>query len=1402
MTNQRYPWQRFWCPRDGAMSLADGGYLVDPAGEWGKAYNPHVRPFEEISETRCLVLLGEPGIGKSNAMREAFDLIAERAPAEGIPAPLWIDLRQFGDETRLLDRLTSPGDIREWVAGTAELEIYLDSLDECLLRVDTVATLIPEALEQLPIDRLRIRLACRTGSWPGTLEAALRQQFGEEAVGVYELAPLRRVDVGSAAASNGIDPDEFLREVASREVEALANRPVTLNFLLGERRNGGRLPTSKLELYEEGCRRLTGETSRFRLDAGHRGRLDAEARLSVAAGIAAATIFSNRDAIWIGPESDLTPAADLGLRDLRASLPDGGAQRDELLLEVLGGGLFSSRGPDKMGWAHQTYAEFLAAKYVAEARLEREQILSLITSPVDPDGRVVPQLHETAAWIAIMVPEVFTELAKRDPDTLLRGDIPINNIAQREVLTRELLTAYDAGRIVDADWGLGALFHKLKHPGLAGQLRPYITDRSKGLIVRRTAIRIAKACDLVKLQQELIDVALDDQELLSIRHVAASAAGSVADASHKDQLRPLLDADREEDPDDQLRGYVLEALWPDQLTAEELVQHLDHPRQPNLYGQYKRFIRECLPTSIRDEDLPTALRWVRDRAPIGYSLTDVFDDFVGEILIRAWQSSSIRNLMDDFADVALRSFARYQPIAAAKHGAELAQLIWDQPELRRLLVVRLLERMDDEDGIWVLWHPARPLIAEGDLAWLLSWIGSGASTARAREFAAEGVRRLLNYDDADQVSAVLLACGTSSELRAAFESTIEPIELDSSRAAALRASEEERLRRDREHAEYMAKSSEAVSPSPAERIIDSLAECDQADPDGFWHLAYYLSLNQQGRPDEVFEPDLTALPNWKVIGALGRERVVNAARQYLRERDPEPDRWFGTGIWFWPAYAGYKALYLIAAADPDYASTLTAEDWRRWACVIVAYPIYAQKDREVHNSIISAAYRYAADEVLRVLRMEIEKEIAGNGAVFKLDQFSACWDDRLSDVLLEMARRPETTIGPFRHLLAMALSHESSAAIAYAAELATEGLKDADERRTVAAALLLVNAPHMAWPQLRSVLLVGEDCSRRVLAALSHMKYGTLLRELPEEDLAALYISVSQWRPHSTTALGDADGCVGPEHEEAQFRDALLNTLKQRGTIDAVHAIRAIMEALPEVGWLKYALHEAGVNARSTAWNPPAPGEIFALGRDHDGRLVRSGRELSAAVRDSLRRLDVKLQGETPAAIDLWNGPDPSKRYRPKDEEAFSNYLKRHLMDDLSGRGIVVNREVEIRRSEGGRRGERTDLHVNAVRAGAGKNSTNVVTVIVEVKGCWHRELSTAMETQLVARYLRDNTCVDGLYLVGWFNCPQWDRNDPRRADAPKCTIDELREELQAQAASLSAGEVYVDAIVLNCALR
>ena len=279
------------------------------------------------------------------------------------------------------------------------------------------------------------------------------------------------------------------------------------------------------------------------------------------------------------------------------------------------------------------------------------------------------------------------------------------------------------------------------------------------------------------------------------------------------------------------------------------------------------------------------------------------------------------------------------------------------------------------------------------------------------------------------------------------------------------------------------------------------------------------------------------------------------------------------------------------------------------------------------------------------------------------------------------------------------------------------------------------------------------------------------------------------------------DGIVGPRHALQDLRDSALQRLKNRGSSAACEQIERAIQELPDLPWLHYSLLEAKEFVNRNSWVPLSPQQIRRIAKDPDARLVESGAHLLRVVTESLGRLQVRLQGENPMAPAVWN---ESPRRCPKDEGRFSDFIVDHLRSDLWGRGIVLNREVVVRRGDKPTPGERTDIQIDAAALGTGRSRTDIVSVIVEVKGCWNDGLFDAMQTQLVDRYLKESRCRHGLYVVGWFNCAQWDSDDRRRDKPRGHTLEQLKEKLRSQAEALSIPKdgVTIKAFVLNASLR
>jgi hypothetical protein len=304
---------------------------------------------------------------------------------------------------------------------------------------------------------------------------------------------------------------------------------------------------------------------------------------------------------------------------------------------------------------------------------------------------------------------------------------------------------------------------------------------------------------------------------------------------------------------------------------------------------------------------------------------------------------------------------------------------------------------------------------------------------------------------------------------------------------------------------------------------------------------------------------------------------------------------------------------------------------------------------------------------------------------------------------------------------------------------------------------------------------------------------GNLFTQLNEYEQAELFIWLTHEYPHlEDPEFNEGWHTITLREDIAQFRDSIPNNLAGFGTEKACLEIQRIMQEFPHLNLRRFLVH-AQENMRRKNWQPVKSKELLKLVQNSQATLVYDGAQLLEVLIVSLERLQQKLKGETPAVRDVWDKVSKNK-YRPISENDFSDYVKRHFDEDINQRGIIANREVQIRRGR-----ERTDIHINAVIRDEQRQEYDVITAIIEVKGCWHSQVMEAMESQLLDRYLKSNECQHGLYLVGWFVCDEWDSTHKSKKQVPNLSLDEFIEMLNVQAARLSSQEdKQISAFVLD----
>jgi predicted NACHT family NTPase len=1236
MPHKIYNWKRFWCPRTGKINLSDNGYLYDPESEFGRIYNPDVLPFGSIGGAHCLALLGEPGIGKSIAMQADRVVIDEKIQQEGGEI-IWINLRSYSSEDRLVRNLFECPEFVSWVKAKHLLHVFLDSLDECLLRIDTVATLLIDELKDYPLDRLYLRIACRTADWPKVLEDGLRNLWGSENFEAYEMVPLRRVDIIEAANKSGVDSDLFLREIDRTETVPLAIIPVTLDFLLNTFKKNGQFPSKKSELYLHGCEILCEDISESRQAAKLTGFLSGKQRLGIAARIAALTVFCNRYAVWMHTDMGDVPEEDITVAQISGGCEEVGGQTiqitEDAVRETMSSGLFSSRGPQRMGWSHQTYAEFLAAWYLPQHRVGVPQVLSLLLHSEDLGKKLVPQLAETAAWLAGMVPDIFRAIMENEPDVLLRSDVATADEGDRSRLLENLLKLYEDSRLID-NIDTRTRYKKLFHKGIADQLREYISNPTKGVLARRAAIEIAESCELQSLQSDIVSLVMDSSNPLPIREEAAYCIARVGDVEAKGRLKQLATTSSPEDVDDELKGCALRALWPDLIKPEELFSLITPPKRSSFVGAYYMFLARELADRLPLDGLAVALEWAEKQGR-RHSTGLSFEKLMDGIMLKGWEHLDAPGVLESFARAALSRLRLHDEIVGPSNEQGFGRQLSEEDEKRRKVLSAMAGMLSDpnKEAFWLA-HSQTPVVLRKDFQWIIDQIASSDSEQSTWACL---LGHIFDLNNGEHINALLEACQRSVVLSEKFARFIRPIDLFSAEAGEMKAAFLKRK-------ELMEREEKPLlEPPPAERIAHLLDEFESGNNAAWWRLNREMTLefNSCHYGDEL-TADLSSLPGWRDASEEIRARILEAARKYVLEEGCRKQEWLRKQILYLPAYAGYRALRLLLQQDTDFVSSLSDSVWQRWAAIILDSPDSGGKNKDARDKLLRLAYQHAPEEIIGTLMSIIDGENEKDGHIFITRELEKCWDVNLARSLLKKAK--ESTMKPesLGSLLSELLDHDIPEAKEFAESLLPGHASPDDGERAraiVAARSLLSHAKDAGWATVWPIIKEDSGFGRTVIESVAYQDPNRPIvwEALGENDLAILFVWLAQHYPYTNDSEFEGARFSNAQDSVFELKNAVLLHLQNHGTFQACAALRQIARELPQLTWLKWTVQRAEENARRNTWSPPEPSHILRLASDSQLRLVQSAEDLLGTIIESLGRLEAKLQGETPASRDLWD---------------------------------------------------------------------------------------------------------------------------------------------------------------------
>lgn len=1438
--------------------------------------------WDEILSTRllsnrtCVVILGAPGLGKTDVLRELY---RQASMSDASREAVFVDLKGQADWEAVRRRIFEHPVVKRWPTDTFELTLFLDSLDECLVRAESLGqqlstaltelletVIIPKAvyselfrpegdetdlnmallqrlnrysddlgdhvrvhlnelgeefIRQLPkrhrsvlenhrlIYRFRLRIGCRSNDWTfsfRSLEAALLQLWDASALIKGELLPLTDEDIDLAIKSSGVDESAFLQEINRAGIAALARRPRHLLRLL--RLYQGHqlpLPADDLSLNEQSALFSSREWDEARTPLG-RGLSDIQ-RLEVATRIAAVLVLCGKRAIFLGvdrgdlPDDLLAVSGFVGFREeVRGQALDVGEPeiRDTLTTE-----LFRAAGREETAFDHLTTAEYLAARYLR--RFSPHRAVALLCHPDDPEQRIVPALREVAVWLARLEPSVLELLLERDPELLLRSDAELTAV-QRRLLVQALLQRAQDQRI--DGYALGE-FHcpeRLMHDGLREQLLLYLLDKAQPDNARFAAFRLAGRLDFQDLSETWLQIVADSSDEPWARRMATRELLKHPSKTVLKRIEHLLRQPSFLDPEDSIRGLFLQEAWPEYLNAQRLVNLLIPPQRSYGYTTYR-----YLPSSqsfwepLADHDIPVVMEWLVREETRAWLLSELDVEVLDYIFSRAW------SLKDDpRVEVAIVTLLRalidtHKYSKSFPEESWLARTVRSEVAERRWLVQVLVTSFAEQPLEHFQFRLASFLFVNSaeDACWIMNNMKLEPDATRRAvwlEFL------LVNREDLDAVEHLYRLMEQYSEVARKFRREFI-VDLESDEAKSAKEYHLMELKRERRRAQREEKASidlDALVAQRLERVDDY--------PEEWWELARLLQVKPgETRYADSWERDIRKFPGWATASATTQQKVAQTATRYLMVEHDHRGSWLAKEKFDFRALAGYRALYLLAQTDPAFIAQRSAAFWERWAGIVIDYPNLGRGD-DTDRYLVSLAYTYAKSTCLEIVSKLAVAEAKKHDRVYLPEILDHIQDEALCDQLFRLLSRRRLGLGAQSSLLNLLLKWRYGPAVDLARRWLS--LTDTDVRakraQTAARALTLHGAGQHwedIWAYLENAPRSPQD---RYLSVLTSVR-DSIGDQLHPEQVTRLYERLCVLFPpeDDPVRISGVAYDVTPRDQIVQLRDTLLNSLSTKGSLPSVRALEDLLDRHPGATTVQAQLRLARESFRKNYWLPIRPAALLELANEPVRRYVRSTGDLLEVIVESLERLNTRLQGETPLAPLLWNEVQAEHRRRdsviwtPRSEERLSDLVRWHLENDLTVRGLILNREVQIRPGEGGAEGERTDIQVDVMIPDT-QTTERRVGVIIEVKGQWNRDLFTAMKDQLVDRYLAQNPGRAGLYLVGFYRCAQWHAGDGRFNKHRRRTRSarQLGEILKVQASELSKVDRPVATFVVEAGLR
>jgi len=1278
------------------------------------------QPLSDFSKLFAWVLLANPGAGKT----DIFQTLSQ------IECGHYVTARDFVD-------LALP-------AGWQE-PLFIDGLDEITAGDNAGST--PLGTMRTKLQRLgppRFRISCREADWRGNADSkALERLAGEDNFAELHLTPLNHAQILTLIA-HWLPCDEaqaqaFVREAKQRDLEGLLDNPQTLAMLV--KAVGGsshEWPLSKTQTYALACTQLVQE-----LNDEHRANvikniLPTDQILTSAGFLCAVMLLSGAAHISLQSLSQATDTS-IVLSELLSTpaAPDGNNFQAALRTRI-----FRGDGAGRFWPVHRTIAEYLGALYVAQrihAGLPTNRVLALM---LGEDAGIVPELRGLHAWLAAVAPAALRrDLIARDPlGVVLNGDVRTFSRADKLALLEALRSEAQSDTSFRRQNWISHPFGALATPDMAGDFLDLLQadDRSPAhqALLDCVLDALLFGPPMFELTTALERLARDKTYWPSLRSAAVAVLIAYADAGTlwPVLMRLLTDVQNKsvDDPEDDILGRLLEALYPDHIPASALWQYFRQPKAKLRLGAYWLFWHS-LPKNAKPEALPDLLDSLNASS---FQLEGTHDDLHSRHIVGALLQDGVTHHGEHLSAERLHSWLSlglsvdHSCALEEGHKTALQQWLGAHPAIYKALFEYGLSTPQSPDSnafvhVWEieehLYGAPTPADAK---AWYLSLAEDTANDELRRELLFRAFWYAERTEGPNSAISVLEHWAALHATDANWVATqlCQPYPPPDRRQGNIDAKlrrEARKAEEDRQRLIFFAKTLPKFAAEPAHLGLLALV--------GETYLNFY-GKSALSTPRERLLELLDHRPEWV-------ELALHGLRQCLTRTDlPTASDIIDLNLKGSMYILAAPCLAAMAMRDSENPATTLSLD-RATLVTVAAFHLTSltNQDAPWFKRLVAQEPVIVAEVMQTMIRQQLaaQKEHVDGLYALAFDPDYATIARLITPELLIRlpARTRATQLGSLRFLvitLIRRLDNDLQSQI-IAAKLAIPTMDVAQQAYWLTAGLLL--EPQTYLEPIRAFVGKTQKRSTHVFALIHDMRErGGWEIDLP---VATQRFLIGLLGPNTSPSWSRVNGIVKIETKISRYVESMIATLAGNPADEAMHALvelRSREDMKPWLDTFSRAIYDQRIARRKALFKPATVKQVC---NTLANLQPASAADLWALTVDFLAQLIRQIRDSDKDIYDqYWDGKTP------KSEERCRNVLLSALEPHLSKLDISVIPERQLADKK------RADIGI----------ISGLIHIPLEAKGEWHPELWKAIDKQLITQYCREPSSEGyGIYLVFWF---------------------------------------------------